>query len=147
MKTDARVRYTKKIIRTVFLQLLQEKPISKITVKEICDMAEINRGTFYKHYNDPYDLLAKTEEDILDDFRCRLREVEAKGIQQGVASILEALKENYTVYGALIASGADQGFPVRLAMLCYHFIAPRLKTLPKIQLDESEKAMCFSYFT
>lgn len=146
MKTDARVRYTKRVIRTVFLQLLQEKPISKITVKEICELAEINRGTFYKHYSDPYDLLTKTEADILEDFRSRLGQMEAKSIQQGVVSILQALKENYAVYGALIASGVDQGFPIRLATLCYHFIVPRLNTASKLQLDESQKAMCFSYF-
>lgn len=49
MKTDARVRYTCKVIQDAFLDILKEKPISRITVKEVCDKAEINRGTFYKH--------------------------------------------------------------------------------------------------
>ena len=65
MKTDARVRYTRKVIRDAFLDILKEKPVSKITVKEICDQAEINRGTFYKHYRDCYDLLHHIEEDGL----------------------------------------------------------------------------------
>ena len=50
MKTDARVRYTVHMIQNIFLELLKEKPIAKITVKEICERAEINRSTFYKHY-------------------------------------------------------------------------------------------------
>lgn len=50
MKTDARVRYTVHMIQNVFLELLKEKPVAKITVKEICEHAEINRSTFYKHY-------------------------------------------------------------------------------------------------
>ena len=54
MKTDARVRFTRKIIQETFLDLLKDKPISKITVKEICDKAKINRGTFYKHYQDSH---------------------------------------------------------------------------------------------
>ena len=48
MKTDARVRYTVHMIQNVFLELLKEKPVAKITVKEICEHAEINRSTFYK---------------------------------------------------------------------------------------------------
>lgn len=46
MKTDARVRYTKMRIREAFFQCLREKPVSRITVKELCDTAEINRATF-----------------------------------------------------------------------------------------------------
>ena len=58
MKTDARVRYTKMVIKQCFFRLIRQKSISKITVKEICEFAQINRSTFYKYYADPYDLLA-----------------------------------------------------------------------------------------
>lgn len=68
MKTDARVRYTQNIIRDTFLDLLKEKPIHKITIKEICEIAEINRGTFYKHYEDIYDLMQKLEDAALNIF-------------------------------------------------------------------------------
>ena len=47
MKTDPRVRYTRMIIQTAFLEFLQQKPVNKITVREVCDKAEINRSTFY----------------------------------------------------------------------------------------------------
>ena len=53
-KEDRRVRYTKQAIRDGFLRLLAEKPIEKISVTEICREADINRGTFYAHYSDPY---------------------------------------------------------------------------------------------
>lgn len=55
-KEDRRVRYTKQAIRDGFLRLLAEKPIEKISVTEICREADINRGTFYAHYSDPYEL-------------------------------------------------------------------------------------------
>lgn len=45
------------MIRESFIQLLKEQPVSKITVTKICEMAEINRATFYKYYNDAFDLL------------------------------------------------------------------------------------------
>ena len=65
MGLDARIRYTKMVIKDAFVALLKEKPLNKVTVKEICNLAEINRATFYKYYSDPYDLLNKMEQEIM----------------------------------------------------------------------------------
>ena len=46
MKIDPRIRYTRNIIQTSFLELLRQKPLENITVREICEKAEINRSTF-----------------------------------------------------------------------------------------------------
>ena len=55
-KEDHRTRLTKMMILNAMTGLLKEKPIQNITVKELCERAEINRGTFYLHYHDIYDL-------------------------------------------------------------------------------------------
>lgn len=99
MKTDARVRYTQKVIKDAFLLLLQEKPASKITVTEVCDKAEVNRGTFYKHYQDCYDLMDKLQEDALMRFDEMLAAVETTGAQPMLVSILRALQSNHTLVG------------------------------------------------
>ncbi len=57
--TDRRTKYTRNAIRDALMELLKTKPYSKISVTEICRLAEINRGTFYIHY---YDV-----DDVLDD--------------------------------------------------------------------------------
>ena len=54
MKTDARVKYTKMVLKKALLELMQHKPVNKITVKEICERAELNRATFYAHYSVSY---------------------------------------------------------------------------------------------
>ena len=59
MKTDARVKYTKMVLKKALLELMQHKPVNKITVKEICERAELNRATFYAHYSDCFDLLER----------------------------------------------------------------------------------------
>ena len=51
-RTDARIRYTQGVLKQALLSFLQEKPINKITVKEVCERAELNRATFYAHYSD-----------------------------------------------------------------------------------------------
>jgi len=62
------VRKTKAQIRATLTRLLMEKDLKDITVSELTAMADINRGTFYQHYRDIYDLFEKTEREILDDF-------------------------------------------------------------------------------
>ena len=49
---DRRVKYTKKVIKDTFLSLLEEKDITNISVKELCEVADVNRGTFYRYYED-----------------------------------------------------------------------------------------------
>ena len=67
-KTDARVRYTQRILKESLLKVLKEKPINKITVKEVCDLAELNRATFYSHYSDCFALLESIENELVDAF-------------------------------------------------------------------------------
>ena len=64
-KTDRRTQKTRKAIYNVFIDLLSQKELHKITVQEISDTADINRTTFYKHFLDVYDLYDKLEQDIL----------------------------------------------------------------------------------
>ena len=66
---DRRVRKTEDGIEDAFIKLLKEKPIQKITVRELTDMADINRATFYTHYTDVYDLLRKMEDDYMKEFK------------------------------------------------------------------------------
>ena len=66
---DRRVKYTKRIIKDTFLELLQEKDITKVTVIELCNKADINRATFYRYYLDIYDLLDKLEEEFVNEVK------------------------------------------------------------------------------
>lgn len=65
-KEDRRIRYTRLALRQSLLELMRSRPIDKITVKEICAHADINRGTFYTHFSSPYDLLQQIENELYD---------------------------------------------------------------------------------
>ncbi|WP_338121478.1 hypothetical protein [Halalkalibacterium halodurans] len=49
VKLDRRKKYTRMVLKESLMKLMQEKPLSNITIKEICDLADINRSTFYSH--------------------------------------------------------------------------------------------------
>lgn len=91
-KEDRRVKYTKQAIRDGFLTLLSRKPIEKISVTEICREADINRGTFYAHYSDPYQLKKCIEGELTDAMQARLDELGAKCLTTMQTLLL--LKEN-----------------------------------------------------
>ncbi len=66
-KQPAVTEQTRANLRAAFWSLYQEKPTSKITVREITDRAGYNRATFYLYYRDVYDLFEQIEQEILDD--------------------------------------------------------------------------------
>lgn len=63
-KEDLRITKTKRDLRNAMLNLLVKESIEKITVRDICRSAPVNRMTFYKHYRDKYDLLNDIVENI-----------------------------------------------------------------------------------
>lgn len=62
---DLRVEKTKRSIINAFLKLRSQKPLEKITVKELASLAEINKATFYLHYHDIYDLSETLEREVV----------------------------------------------------------------------------------
>lgn len=63
--TDRRVLRTKKNIRQTFLQLLSEKSLTQLTVKELSEQADINRKTFYMYYSNIEEILSELEDELV----------------------------------------------------------------------------------
>ncbi|MFJ8511711.1 TetR/AcrR family transcriptional regulator [Lysinibacillus xylanilyticus] len=58
---------SKKMIKHAFVELVLEKELGKITVKNIVERAEISRGTFYAHYSDIFAVIEEIENEIMDN--------------------------------------------------------------------------------
>lgn len=67
-KTDRRTVYTRRQIMNAYIQLLKKKPKDKIRVTEICNLAEINRCTFYLHFLDVADVEESIEKNLAEQF-------------------------------------------------------------------------------
>lgn len=66
-KVDRRVKYTKMVLTESLLKLLHDKPLNKITVKALCETADVNRGTFYSHYADQYELFDEIKTNFINN--------------------------------------------------------------------------------
>ena len=63
---NRRISITKQLLCESFMSLLKQKPIDKISVTELCQAANVNRGSFYAHYADVYDLLGQIESIVYE---------------------------------------------------------------------------------
>lgn len=66
--SNRKIQYTKRSICDALVSLLKEKPLEKISVTEVCQRADVNRSSFYKHYLDIYDLMDKLEDESTKKF-------------------------------------------------------------------------------
>lgn len=66
---DRRIRKTKDVLKKSLIALMGEKSINSITVKELCEKADINRGTFYLHYKDVFHMLEEIEKELYEEFQ------------------------------------------------------------------------------
>ena len=115
---DSRVKRTKKLIRKGLAELTKEKSINKITVKELTDLIEINRGTFYLHYKDIFDLVESIENSLYDEFNEIIKTVNPKTILETPIDILEKfcvfISENADAFVMLIGENGDANFVYRI---------------------------------
>ncbi len=116
---DARTRYTKNVIQEVFLNLLEKKNIEKITVKEICEKAEINRATFYKYYDNAFDLLAKLENEVLEKLKEEINTLPNLNFIGIFRLVLNKNLENKRLYELLYKKMEDERFKKDLYDICY----------------------------
>lgn len=136
---DVRVRTTKKIIMDAFLGILKYKPLAKVTVKEVCVAAEVNRTTFYKYFKDNYDLLEKIEDELIDNLQNNLDNIDKSGLSDIFAIILSDIYEKKETYIRLFSETEGKFFRERLFSLCYEDNKKViLELFPKLSEDKQE---------
>ncbi|MEY8291731.1 TetR/AcrR family transcriptional regulator [Carnobacteriaceae bacterium 52-44] len=110
-KMDRRVKYTLNALKNAMIELLQESHISKISVVSLCQIADVNRSTFYTHFQDQYDLLQYITEEALSDIQSHLQDLnrgsDAHHSVQALNQILDYVKENADVFKALLSDNCD----------------------------------------
>lgn len=103
---------TKANLKDAFWKLYTEKPIERISIKEITDLAGYNRGTFYLYYKDVYDIFSQIEDELLDKIKTVLDESLQKNDTFDLSDqmgVLFELMQTHSHYATVLLS--DQGDP------------------------------------
>ena len=119
-KIDRRIRKTKQQLQEGFIHLRKTKSIKDITVKELCELTDLNRGTFYLHYKDIYDLSEKMENEIILKFEEALNSSPINDInspQNMLCEIFEIIKENADFCTCLLSNTGDMVFFNKLKII------------------------------
>ena len=130
-QTDRRVRKTRAALRAGLEQMMREKSVQDITVKELCAVCDINRGTFYAHYSDVNDLLAAVERELWEGFAASLGEaapsVRADGMpaQPDLTAMLCFFKENAAMCRVLLCDNGDMNFVEQVKCLVRERLLPQ----------------------
>ena len=138
-KEDRRVRRTKKLLTQALTELLQKKQVNEITVKELTDLADMNRGTFYMYYRDIFDMLDKIEDELFQKLDVIAQTHEHGDPTQQVKPILldlfRFIEENQEMCRVLLSPNGDMNFLHRL----YEAIRERSLEIWKDQMGNLEE--------
>ncbi len=117
-KEDRRVRRTKKLLTQALTELMQQKQVKEITVKELTDLADMNRGTFYLYYRDIFDMLDSIEDNMFHTLNAILERHGQENPEQMTLSVLTDLltfiAENREMVRVLLSPHGDMNFLHRL---------------------------------
>ncbi len=139
---------TKKLIKTTFAELLKEKKqLSKITVTQLVQRANINRGTFYIHYDSIYGVAEEFEEEILQNLMFDTKELNTfEDLNLCFDNVIKYLKENEEIYKMLLVSKEPLLFLGKLSHLIKEKLYNALITNSETHKSNSLK-FDISFFT
>ena len=119
---DRRARRSKKLLKQSLLELMKQKSFSEISVRDIAEEADMNRGTFYLHYSGTADLLKSVEEELLEELQslidAHIQETVADGTVRPVLEpLLDFAVSRRETCAVLFASSEASGFIQKLQQL------------------------------
>jgi AcrR family transcriptional regulator len=123
--TDLRIVRTIESIRNALIDLMRKKRFEAITVRDITTKAKINRGTFYAHYKDKYDLLKKCQEGIISDFSSYIKQgmtnfsnksstKDHAILSEMIAAKFEYIQQNAALFKVILDNDYDMSFQDKL---------------------------------
>ena len=144
---DPRTRKTRKAIRNAFAQLLSEKDMSRITVRDIAELAEINRKTFYRYYSGIYQVVDEIEDEIVQTFESVLGDIDFRHELKNPYLIFERLtaviNTDIDFYGHLLSVQKNAGLVSKIIAAVKEHVKKAL--MEQIEVDEDFADVILEY--
>ncbi|MGI6072925.1 MAG: TetR/AcrR family transcriptional regulator [Lachnospiraceae bacterium] len=115
-KEDRRTKMTKRMLKDALIEMLREKDIYRISVRELCEKADVNRTTFYKYYGSQFDLLIDMENDMLDFISKAIKHNETNQ-EKIIVAVCRYLEDNIQFARLIINNNVDPAFAHKLFSL------------------------------
>ena len=145
-KQNQRIMLTKQLIHTAFLELLREKGIRNISIRELCDRAGINRTTFYNHYGSQYDVFTEISDQYIADISDVIASADVQdhdGVLVRATLVLQYMADHLDLSKLLLNNNVDGTFAQRL------FSLPKIGNMLTEALsgvkDEKEKTAVITF--
>ena len=152
MNSSRRVKMTQALLKQSLIELLAHKNIRQISIKEICEHANVSRSTFYAYYGSQYDLLSAIEQEIIEETQL-LASKEACHDEQHTRLLLEKhfqyILDHIQAFQAFSVGGSeDYTLPKRtMQITLLPYLDHRLmQRNPSISAEEYEHVCLFSIF-
>lgn len=139
---DRRIKMTKRMLKDALIELLRENDIYHISIRELCEHADVNRTTFYKYYGSQYDLLTDMESDIISFINQTVLGNSAD-IETTIRVLCEYFNENIEFTRLLINNNIDPSFPEKLLSLAA--IKNNVFSRHKGKYDDTEAEYLYNY--
>lgn len=146
MKPNQRIALTKTLIYNAFVPLLKEKSIHRISIRELCENAGINRTTFYNHYGSQYDVLSEMSGQFLNEIAKAIENADVQdriSVHSRVTLVLQFMFDNLELSALLINNNIDETFAQRLFSL--PIIEDMLNAALEKITNEQEKAAIITF--
>ncbi|WP_158442474.1 TetR/AcrR family transcriptional regulator [Paenibacillus sp. JCM 10914] len=145
MPEDRRILYTKMVLRESLLTLMKDQPINKISVTELCKHADLNRNTFYTHYDSPLHLLSSIEESFFEVIRGVIERSFMVGIDHGsLLEICEHIAANGDLCAILFSDHGNGDYLKRVIYILHdRSIAAWKEYAPHLPVDTLETLYSF----
>lgn len=131
---------TKANLRAAFWQIYAQKPLDKISIKEITDLAGYNRGTFYLYYKDVYDIFSQIEDELLDKVQTVLTDsMQHNGtfdLSAHMGILLELMQTHSHYAAVLLSDHGDPRFTRRLKEILLPFLNRYFLSTEKLSVYE-----------
>lgn len=124
------------MLKEALIEMLKEKNIYHIAIRDLCERADVNRSTFYKHYGSQFDLLDDMENDLLRRIEKSIAEDKSKS-GSTVEKILSFLESEIEFVRLLLNSNVDPDFPKKLFSLAIieRSIGDKMGNTPRVEYE------------
>ncbi|MGI5958307.1 MAG: TetR/AcrR family transcriptional regulator [Massiliimalia sp.] len=137
---DKRAEKTCIQLKKAMLCFLSEKPLHKVTVTDLCRICEVNRATFYHHFQDVFDLLEKMEDDLLKDLKEKMEQLEKSQASPEMVSqkLCEFLFARQTEWNIFLHSEHNRQFYEKIDKIIMPYFEKRVCQNYQIPADFNE---------